>query len=511
MRTNIIIFGSGSNGRIAYREFLISQEFNFICFADDAQEKQKNGVDGQKVLSIESAILECKTKHIMPIVAIEDYHLIKKKIEDAGLKPIIYRYKSSLEITCFKELILNKIIKLLEKNETFVKYLLFPIALSLWVLKFKIAKNFRFTGFGHIAIEPAVALATTEWSGYKIIIIADDTMCPNNFLLFLWSRYFKVIQNRLLFHFLYPLQKFKFLSVDFGLQLNSSSYSDRYLFKKTTYSHVNSEALTKEAYLEKFPLFYSKLINTLQRNNYAPFLAIPDNIGSVCSRLLKKYGGTIDTSRLVSLHVRDDRSYNSYRSNDPKNYEKAINHLQNHGFETIRIASKGYYINQNAHPQSLIKSEMMDIYIISKSNFFISSASGPSVIAFIFGVAQLQTNLVHWMIPTILPKDMYIFKHFYKKGKPVDVKTYVDDELYLLNTDENIQNNSRFADVEVLENSEDEILEMLIDHIEKRDTDISKYNKLIHCFPANQCIEISESKLAPSFLNKYESELIPYN
>jgi len=260
---NVIIFGSGSNGRIAYRESLMSDDFNFICFADDSLEKQKNGVDGQKVLSVENAILECKAKNIVPIIAIENYHFIRQKIESAGLRPIIYRYKSSSEIIRFKELILNKIVQFLEKNEVFIKYLLFPIATFMWAFNYRIAKNFRFTGFGHIAMEPAVAVANPDWQKYKIVLLVDGYMCPNIFLLSLWRKYFTIISHKFLFHLLAPLQSYDFISVDF--QLNDMKYRDRYLLITDENSTKRRENIIKDAYLKKFPSAYKKLISYLKK------------------------------------------------------------------------------------------------------------------------------------------------------------------------------------------------------------------------------------------------------
>ncbi len=503
----IIIFGAGIKGKTAYRHCIYSKNFKFVCYADDSEAKQLKGVDGQTVLSIEKAINKCKTDNIVPVIAEENYKNLHQRLTNAGMKPILFWYKSNLGIAIKYKHFLNRLTKIIERSHKIIKLLLFPVAVILYLLGYRVAENFLFRGFGHIAMEPAAALANPEWQNYKIILIIDDTISPNNFLQSLWKKHFIIIRGKFKFHLLYPLQTFHFLSVNFSL--NRSRHTDRYLLLQDDNSQKNIEKIVTEAYLKHFPRAYRDIISYLEKNRYEPFLKFPDLYGESCKRMLKKHLAITEDDQFVLFHAREDRNYNLQRSNNYDNYKKAKDYLIRNGIKTIRLSDKTEAIPDNEYPAGKIKSKIMDIYLISKATFFISSASGPSAVAMVFGVPQLQTNLTSWFTPPLLPCDLYLFKHFISGNKHIEISKYLERKIFLLNVDDHIDNLQNFSDVMVMENSPDDICDAVIEMLDHPITSEScdTVKEIISLFPSNSCIRISKAGLASSFAEKYYKEL----
>jgi putative glycosyltransferase (TIGR04372 family) len=201
-------------------------------------------------------------------------------------------------------------------------------------------------------------------------------------------------------------------------------------------------------------------------------------------KILLNKMGISDNSRYVCLLVRDSEFYEnkifnleglvsktSYRNANIENYEKAALYLAENGYYVVRMGSavkKPFIIN---HPMiidyatSNFRSDFMDIYIPAHCSFFMSTGSGLDCVAQVFRKPILLTNLVLSNLTIHYPVGIFIFKKILNKktNKCISLK----EALNLFNNNDyyNIIEPLKCYKLEIIENSEDEILEATKDMI----------------------------------------------
>lgn len=161
-------------------------------------------------------------------------------------------------------------------------------------------------------------------------------------------------------------------------------------------------------------------------------ITMPSIDVETCKRILSEY---VDIENIVSVHVRDEGFYSwnssGTRNAEIRNYEPAFEYLIAQGYSIIRFGDSqmvgvedmadrlGEKFFDYAHSE--IKSEMMDVFLLSHSAFFIGLASGPGVLPSIF---KVPTCLINFYNPGLsmhfLPQDQTTFKLLrYKESKDV--------------------------------------------------------------------------------------------
>ena len=222
----------------------------------------------------------------------------------------------------------------------------------------------------------------------------------------------------------------------------------------------------------------------------------------------------IDLNKIIILHARDhDYLATSYlRCADIKNYIPSINYLLEKGFSVIRLTNnktqslkiEGKYFELNT---DIFSNRHFQYYLISKSKGFIGCSSGANAIANMFDIPNLSVNLFYLSTYSIKPNDIYVFKKIKdSKGNYMNYRNLFSTrffETYGLSF-----HNLNKANLEVIENSSDEILEATKEFIFiNQDNTIKEFSVLQKRFkdsiPKTSDYSFSEARISKYFIEKH--------
>lgn len=145
--------------------------------------------------------------------------------------------------------------------------------------------------------------------------------------------------------------------------------------------------------------------------------------------------------KIVCIHIRDGefkKDYNrrSFRNSNINNYIKIIQFLIKKGFYVIRIgrlAQKRARIKSNYfldYPFSKIKSDLMDLYLIKRSEFLICNVSGLLDVANLFNkICFIADACTVFDSTSINKKSRSILKKIKKNNKHVSLDKYINYDL----------------------------------------------------------------------------------
>ena len=168
-------------------------------------------------------------------------------------------------------------------------------------------------------------------------------------------------------------------------------------------------------------------------------IKLPEKRKIFCKKILERLNIN-DETKIVCIHVRDgsyknDFQRKSYRNSNIENYIELIKFLIKNYYTVIRLGDKPCpKLNFNDskfidYPYSDIKSDLMDLYLIMRCNFFVTTQSGLLEAAYMFGKPILTTNMCQLFnsFPKKL-KDRGIFKTIIdqKKGKEIFITDYAN-------------------------------------------------------------------------------------
>lgn len=157
--------------------------------------------------------------------------------------------------------------------------------------------------------------------------------------------------------------------------------------------------------LEFWPRIATEAQEQWEKENRAPLITVPDEYMKFCRSALAALG-IPDNAWFVTLHVRDTFSWaddktNHARNADIQSYILAVRSVHARGGFVVRLGDRrmpavnlGNGFIDYAH--STLKSELLDVLLISQARFHIGTDSGLSILPGIFGVPCAYTN---WMPP----------------------------------------------------------------------------------------------------------------
>jgi putative glycosyltransferase (TIGR04372 family) len=154
----------------------------------------------------------------------------------------------------------------------------------------------------------------------------------------------------------------------------------------------------------------------------------------------------------------------------------------------------------------------MDIFLLSECRFFIGTNSGLTSAAGVLGVPCVLTNVVPFGQLSFYPKDLVIFKVHRKKGdqKWIPFSHCLNSFLSVSIATKDYEE----LDVEVVENTKEEILdvckEMLerLDGTDQSDTEDRVLQERFHSLMNSYCLSYrSPAKVGRGFLRNYKSLL----
>lgn len=316
--------------------------------------------------------------------------------------------------------------------------------------------------------------------------------------------YGKFIANRYLLK--YQKKKYNFLEVNnkfLSLILHYQKY-----FKNVTFD-TSSYVATRKA---------AKCYKILKQNDLS--IKLDKNDILKAEQFLKKVNIKLK-KKLIILHVRDNSfkpfDGETYRSSNIKNFSLSIEFLLKKNYQIIRIGNQG--MTKNPYGNKIIdlskfkfdeNLQLLQLYLVSKCNFFIGTCSGPYKLATILKKPILTVDMapMSLMFPVArkgiaLPK---LYKNI-KTKKIINFRDVFDYNFSNLRLDKEFKANN----IELISNSPKEILEGVreIERLAKNKifaTSILQrnfkklFNKDCYAFYA-------ESNIANSFINKYKKYL----
>jgi len=207
--------------------------------------------------------------------------------------------------------------------------------------------------------------------------------------------------------------------------------------------------------------------------------------------------GVKDDDWFVCLHIRttyfgNESEKATFRNSTPENYIKAIKYINDLGGKVIRLGDPIDMSIKNIcidYPNSIYKSELMDLFLIKNCRFYIGTNSGILDTAFLFGTPVLGVNYSDFGLAKAYKSyDKILFIKVKNKsiGQILTLEKVFSNKMYINTNINDIYLNSFFEKYQLVENSEEDIfiaveemIENLVNPKQKDDLDI-KFDELVY-------------------------------
>jgi putative glycosyltransferase (TIGR04372 family) len=248
-------------------------------------------------------------------------------------------------------------------------------AIVMWFTPYRMVKA-RLLGIGHLATELDYFVKKRQLGSYskiRPIFIVKRRHGLNETLLRIWSQHLTIMTNRIAYDLLRPFQFFPSLCIDLAEVVRVENAAQ-----------------------------YQTIVN--QWGSRAPVFELPLDLVAAGNATLREMG-LPENSWFVAVHSRDgvyspsDEHLYSYRNCDIANYSAAVNAIIARGGWCIRMGEKGTaslterpgLVN---YPDTVFKSEWMDLFLCNQARFFLGNTSGLALVSTISGVPCALANMV---------------------------------------------------------------------------------------------------------------------
>jgi putative glycosyltransferase (TIGR04372 family) len=246
-------------------------------------------------------------------------------------------------------------------------------------------------------------------------------------------------------------------------------------------------------------------------------------------RCLQDFG--IDPGQwFVAFHVRGEgrppvSGLDSGRDSVIDSYRQGIQYILEAGGRGIRLGHgsmrhvnlRGIEPRDNwfEYASSGLKSDWMDVYLLASARFFVGTQSGPIEIPYFFGVATLYTNATTLcMTLRFFPEAIFIPKLWfsYSLGRLLTFREILTSNAGWLHSSESPE-----GDLQLVDNSEDDILEGISFMMEATSRGVDGFKKFVKGKSDLQsrfdeiCRDVGIQKppvVSPAFLRKHQNLLI---
>ncbi len=329
----------------------------------------------------------------------------------------------------------------------------------------------------------------------------------NRTLLQCWRKYFFIIDNFFLYFLLYPILKSPLLQYN----------CDYFLQVKTARNYRNNWD-----YISIFNNYRAKFS---QSSQFTPLLTLKSNQIDQGWEIIQKMGIPRD-AWFVCFNCREDGYYygSKCRNSSNINLQLALNEIIQRGGWCIRVGSPltkplPGILNSSKiidYPHTKYVSDFMDIFLISQCRFFLGNNSGITAAASLFGVPCVWSNVVPFGVIGAASKneDLIIFK--LHKNKNSDQLISFRNCLHsFLSWSLDEQDYDEF-DIELLENSPEEIRDVVIEMLERldkqyfyHDEDEELQNRFKSLLTSYNPARHSHGRVGMAYLKKYTHLLEP--
>jgi putative glycosyltransferase (TIGR04372 family) len=325
-----------------------------------------------------------------------------------------------------------------------------PISLLLYVANYRFIYGTRFQQLGEIFTLDIAIKSNKLNNNSKLILFFYPPFHDNSYFLSLYKEHVIFVDKAWLIPILLPLSQSIITRMDV----------------------VNFDSIGKGETSKIFKKFYTQYNEPLVRMSF-------DDIEK-CEALVSKYINK--DQKIVCIHARESGFKDNYykdsnrttRNADINSYDLLIDKLIDLGYVVFRLGDpwmqrvpyllKKYKENFVDYAHSNIKSEKMDIYLLSHCNFLVGCSSGPSEISTIFNINTLLLNGYSAVKSLRCMKgDISIFKKItnIKTGKVVGLHSLFSDPF---DKDLQIKNLNNLG-YELINNSRQEVVEALEDFL----------------------------------------------
>lgn len=238
-------------------------------------------------------------------------------------------------------------------------------------------------------------------------------------------------------------------------------------------------------------LGYYRKINQLEDHLIAPLVDVDitnsqaqasiqlnfeDNEIKFGLEIMKKMG---IKKKIVSIIIRDedylkanypttDWSYQSHRATHFKYFKKTALYLAEKGYSVVLFGKidEDNFNNENIinYSTNKLKSNFMDIFLLSKSHFAISSVTGLDSVPFVFKIPVIEASVVPFGLHRAY-SDLYLalFKTYFSKtlNRKLSMKEIFENGLF------NINGKDLEDEIEFIHPSEEDILDSAKEMIER--------------------------------------------
>lgn len=185
-----------------------------------------------------------------------------------------------------------------------------------------------------------------------------------------------------------------------------------------------------------------------------------------CKRQLKTLGLRTDEP-FVCFHIRtpcfrSDAGINNHRNSHIENYVVTLKYLKSQNYQIIRLGDmvklgfEDLYID---YPNTKVKSELMDLFLLKYCVFFLGTNSGILDTALLLGTPTLAVNVSDFLfVKPYKSCDSFIYKHVISRAK--NRKLFfkeVFSEPYIINSNRHFDEFTQHYTLQ--ENTNEEILE----------------------------------------------------
>ena len=198
----------------------------------------------------------------------------------------------------------------------------------------------------------------------------------------------------------------------FKLNLNDH-YLTPSVGQELIYNPLRFNKLTQEGVIET-KKFYSRVL---------PKIGFNSEDEKINLNILRNFG-IEDKDYFVAIHIRDSKfkqDFSNPRNCNPENYKLSINYILESGGFVIILGDSPYDFNIKhknfiEYNKALFKNSLLDAFIISRSRFFISTASGLFDMSLLFDTPVLHTNNVSiYETRPLKPVDRLMYKKIFSK------------------------------------------------------------------------------------------------
>lgn len=246
-----------------------------------------------------------------------------------------------------------------------------------------------------------------------------------------------------------------------------------------------------------------------------------------CDLILNSYG-IESNDQIICFHVRDPFFHSGENAEfGPRDshislFEPAMLYLANKGYKIVRVGRAVLFPVSVKHKNifdyaiSNVKSDTLDIYLMSRTLFTVGTLSGLESVSTMFRKTLCPINCVEWrgldsynsqQCPIFLPK-----KFFWKKNlKPLSIKEIVDTQSYEFLLNEQFEE----AGIIYRDNDPNDIIDAIeetLNLIFKHNTYTKDENELASRFLSELPVRKGrklESRISTKFLQKNNEYLLP--